>query len=491
MGPSGQSPSGVTRVAHDCHGDDTASADDSGRVVKAPFHIIQGKIMKTKVHTFALTAAAVIVCSMGSASAGPTLTGWAILPANTFSDGPTSGQFAGPGAGGNPLPLVNKQPVQGFSAVLNGPAAGTYLVMPDNGFGTQANSGDTLLRMYGVRPDFRTAGGGTGTVSAADFTTGAALTTYTAASRITLSDPNRLLNFPIQADYTNYYNNAANPLVDPTIRAGRLLTGADFDIESVRKDKNGNYWFGEEFGPFLVKTDRTGVVLKREVSLPGVFAPENPFLAGGAPNLGSSRGFEGMAINLAGDRLYTLLEGTVSGDPAKSLRINEFNVDSESYTGASWLYRLDADGTNIGDMTAINDHEFVVIERNGATATSGGTPFKRIFKIDISERDADGYVKKTLLVDLMNILDPNDLNRDGSTLFTFPYVTIEDVLFIDSNTLLVINDNNYPGVGGRDLNSDPTEFLRISLVPEPESGVLVLTGIAGLALASRRRKTRA
>ena len=438
----------------------------------------------------ARTAAVFIVCSVGTAQAGPTLTGWAVLPANTFSDGPTSGQFAGPGAGGNPLPLIGKQPVQGFSAVLDGPSAGTYLVMPDNGFGTQANSGDALLRMYGVRPDFRTASGGTGTVSAVDFTTGAGLPSFTGASRITLSDPNHVLGFAIQADYTHYYNNAANPLVDPTIRSGRLLTGADFDIESVRKDKNGNYWFGEEFGPFLVKSDSTGKVLKHEVSLPGVFAPENPFLAGGSPNLGSSRGFEGMAINAAGDRLYTLLEGTVTGDPAKALRINEFNVDTENYTGASWLYRLDTDGTNIGDMTAINDHEFVVIERNGATATSGGTPFKRIFKIDINQIDANGYVKKTLLVDLMNVLDPYDLNGDGSTVFTFPYVTIEDVLFIDSNTLLVINDNNYPGTGGRNLNSDPSEFLRISLVPEPETGMLMLGGLVGLAAATRRHKRK-
>lgn len=437
-----------------------------------------------------LAAAALLVVQ--SAGAQPTLTGWAILPANTFSDGPTSGQFAGPGAGGNPLPLVARQPVQGFSAVLNGPVAGTFLVMPDNGFGTQANSADALLRMYGVRPDFRTASGGSGTVAAADFSTGATLPAFDAASRITLADPNHVLNFAIQADFAHYYNNAANPLVDPAIRSGRLLTGADFDIESVRKDKNGHLWFGDEFGPFLVKTSATGTVLKQEVSLPGVFAPENPFLAGGAPNLGSSRGFEGMAINAGGDRLYTLLEGTVTGDPAKSLRINEFDVDRESYTGASWLYHLDADGTNIGDMTAINDHEFVVIERNGATATGGGTPFKRIFKIDLDQRDADGYVKKTLLVDLMNVLDPNDLNGDGSTAFTFPYVTIEDVLMLDANTLLVINDNNYPGTGGRNAGSDPTEFLRIRInaVPEPQTASLMFAAFAVIGLVRRSRGDR-
>src|SRR5262245_14617854 len=51
----------------------------------------------------------------------------AVLPSASFSPGPTSGQYAS-GANGVVLPLINKQPVQGFSAVLRGPAKGTYLV---------------------------------------------------------------------------------------------------------------------------------------------------------------------------------------------------------------------------------------------------------------------------------------------------------------------------------------------------------------------------
>ncbi|MBC7938337.1 MAG: esterase-like activity of phytase family protein, partial [Chitinophagaceae bacterium] len=386
--------------------------------------------------TLSLLAAAAALCCSGAASAQNSLSGWALMPANTFADGPTSGQFAGAGAGGNPLPLLNQQPVQGFSAVLNGPVAGTYLVMPDNGFGSQANSGDTLLRMYAVRPDWRTASGGSGNVLPVDFTTGAARPAFDAASRITLSDPNNRLSVKTQADYSNYYNTPANPLVDPSIRSGRLLTGADFDIEATRRDKNGNLWFGDEFGPYLVKTSPQGTVLRREIALPGVFAPQNEAVLNGnvVSNLNNSQGFEGMAINPAGDRLYTLLEGTVAGDPARTLRINEFNVDTERYTGAQWVYQLEPAGTAIGDMTAINDHEFLVIERNGSTATSPAgapAPFKKIFRIDISQLDANGRVKKTEVVDLMNIADPNDLNGDGLATFTFPYVTIESVLILD------------------------------------------------------------
>jgi hypothetical protein len=456
--------------------------------------------MKISVKRLSAVAAWLALAFAGQAHAQATLSGWAMMPAATYADGPTTGQFAANNPyGTNPLPLLNKQSVQGISAVLQGPTAGSFWVMPDNGFGTQNNSADALLRVYAVRPDFKTVTGGSGTVNAANFSTGEVQSAFTPASNITLSDPNKLLGFAIQADYEKYYNgiaalNASGIAVDASIRSGRLLTGADFDIEAMRRDKNGNLWFGEEFGPFLVKTNVNGVVQRSEIAMPGVLAPENPLVKAGTAtaNLGGSRGFEGMAINPAGDRLYTLLEGTVTGDPAKTLRINEFSIDSEKYTGKQWSYKLDGAGTNIGDMTALNDHEFLVLERNGSTATSFATaaaPFKKLFKIDINKLDADGNVAKSEVIDLMNIADPNDLNGDGKTTFTFPYVTIESVLILDANTLLIVNDNNFPYGGGRVLGSDDTEFLKISLapIPEPSTWALMAVGLLGLTQVARRR----
>jgi hypothetical protein len=176
-----------------------------------------------------------------------------------------------------------------------------------------------------------------------------------------------------------------------------------------------------------------------------------------------------MAINAAGDTLFALLEGTVVGDPAKALRISAFDIDTEQYTGRQWLYKLDAAGTSIGDMTAVNDHQFLVIERNGTETVR----FKKIFLIDLDAVDSDGYVGKTELVDLMNIADPHDLNLDGHDVFTFPFVTIEDVLVLDADTILVINDNNYPGSSRDPGVPDPSEFLLIRLdKPLPVAAVL-------------------
>ncbi len=411
---------------------------------------------------------AALVALAGAAGA-QTLTGWATMPAATFADGPTSGQFAAANPYGTNLPpYIGRQPVQGFSGVLDGPLPGTFHFLVDNGFGAKANSADSVLRSYTLRIDWKTRRGGSGSVEPADWRTGRVRADFDSRTRLQLNDANHQLTIPIQADYANYYNNPANPAVDASIVSDRLLTGADFDIESVRRDARGNYWFGDEFGPYLVKTDARGTVMRAEISLPGVYAPEHKdVLAGTAlANLPGSGGFEGMAISPDKARLYTLLERAVTGDPSTLRRINEFDLSSEAYTGVVYYYPMDPAGTNIGDMTAVDDHRFIVIERNGSTATtSGAAPFKKLFLIDIANVASGGTVAKTELVDLMNIADPDDLNGDGSTVFTFPYVTIENVLVLNARTLLVVNDNNFPYGGGRALASDNTEFLRIAIPP--------------------------
>src|SRR5262245_7582056 len=420
-----------------------------------------------------LTPVAALLLLAGAAQA-QMLTGWAQMPAATFADGPTSGQFAAPNPFGTNLPpYANRQPVQGFSAVLAGPRRDVFPFLVDNGFGAQNNSADAVLRAYTLEINWRTRKGGPGTINPADWQSGRERPAFDARTRLEFNDARRRLTIPIQADFANYYNNPANPPVDPRIRAGRLLTGADFDIESIRRDRHGNYWLGDDFGPYLIKTDAEGTVLRSEISMPGVFAPQHKDVVAGTAvaNLPSSGGFEGMAINRSGTKLYTLLERTVTGDPDKTLRIDEFDIDAEQYTGRRFIYPLDASGTNIGDMTAVDDRRFLVLERNGSTATSPNPPpFKKLYLIDIEDVAEGGVARKMELVDLMKLADPFDLNNDGSKTFTFPYVTIESVLILDPRTLLIANDNNFPGGGGRELASDNTEFLRIrlpvSLVPD-------------------------
>lgn len=167
------------------------------------------------------------------------------------------------------------QPVQGFSGVVNR-RDGTFDVLSDNGYGNKANSADFLLRVHRIKPDLR---GGTAKV----------------LGGFNLSDPDRHVPFPLT-------------------RADRVLTGADFDIESIQRMPDGTYWIGDEFGPWLLHFSAKGRLLQAPIALDGVRAPENPYLNGAQPNIASSKGFEGLVRSVDGRHLYPLLEGTVTGD---------------------------------------------------------------------------------------------------------------------------------------------------------------------------------
>ncbi|MFN6525822.1 esterase-like activity of phytase family protein [Nostoc sp. ChiSLP03a] len=200
-----------------------------------------------------------------------------------------------------------------------------------------------------------------------------------------------------------------------------------------------------------------------------VRSPQNPdVLSGDAfANLAGSKGFEGGAINASKTKLYFLLEGTVQGDTPGALRINEFDLANHKYSDRKLYYRLDNPSNSIGDLAVINDNEYLVIERDNNQAAAA--KFKRIYKIDLSKTDSNGYVAKEEVADLLNIQDPNDLNGDGKTTFNFPFQTIENVLVVDKNTILVANDNNYPFSTGRPGNDpqnpviDNNEILQLKL----------------------------
>lgn len=211
---------------------------------------------------------------------------------------------------------------------------------------------------------------------------------------------------------------------------------------------------------FFTDFPATGVAVVDSITGEFVLSPENPNLADALPNLATSRGFEGMAFSPDRSTLYPLLEGTVDGDPENALRIYEFDVESSSFTGLVGFYPT-TDDNPIGDFTPINDTEFLVIERDGEQGEAA--EFKKIFKIDISEIDEDGFVEKTEVVDLLNIDDPNDLNGDGETIYDMPFVTIEDVVVIDEDTILVANDNNFPFSMGREADIDNNEVVLIDL----------------------------
>jgi hypothetical protein len=263
----------------------------------------------------------------------PTLIGRAVLPVQTYAPGPPAGNFFPPGTiNGITFPLPS-QPVEGLSAIVAGRHPGEYLAMADNGFGNKANSRGFLIRVYYIRPDFKTAKGGSGDVDVDldDF--------------IEFRDPDGLIGLPI--------------VMDATTR--RLLTGADIDPESLQRGANGDLWVGDEFGPWVLHFDATGKLLDPPFAAPGgLRSPNNPHLGGAMATQPNSRGFEAIAISPDGKYLYPALEGATEADVAagKGTRryVFEFSVRDEAFTGRVWLYRTELAGHLVADMAALDRH---------------------------------------------------------------------------------------------------------------------------------------
>nr|MDT0660746.1 esterase-like activity of phytase family protein [Micromonospora sp. DSM 115978] len=365
----------------------------------------------------------------------------ALLSATAYQPGPVSGtQLAPTTVNGITSPFPG-QPIPGFSAVIPARAGdrsgNRLLAMPDNGFGAKTNSADFLLRAYEIEPRYRSHG-------------------VAVRGHLSFRDPDHRVPFPIVNGDTR----------------DRLLTGADFDLESLARDARGDLWLGEEFGPYLVRTDRTGKVLQAPIPLPdGAKSPQSPDLAPGeTPTVPASRGFEAMAVSRDGWTLYPILEGAKTTDPDQRRRIvYEFDVRANRYTDRTWSFRVADPSLVIGDAAVLDNGRLLLIERDNEMGPRSRV--KRLLVTDLSAVASDGYLPRRTAVDLMRVADPWGVStpaRPGEygvgPLFSFPLQSVESVLPLGGDRVLVANDNNFPGNDGRiPGRADDTELIVIDI----------------------------
>lgn len=363
------------------------------------------------------------------------LAGHAVLPALTLLDPPsdapeelrTSGKSAPSATVGDVTPPFAGQPAQGHSAIRRMPD-GTFWLLSDNGAGSKSNSPDFMLHLSRYRVDFDSG-------------------EFKRLQTVFLSDPDNRAPFPITTEGST----------------ARYLSGSDLDPESLQF-AGGQMWIGDEFGPFLVKFDPAGglrAVFEALVDGRVARSPDHPGGAGSA-EVARSKGFEAMAVSPDGRMLYPMLEGPLTGgaDP-KEVRILEFDVDAERWTGRHWLYPLTDESHAVGDMAMLDETTALVIERDDGYGTvdracPGGEArddcfsqparFKRVYKIEMGEQRVGAPVRKIAYVDLMAISDPRGVARTSLTegLLTFPFRTVESIDVVDDRHIVVGNDNNLP-----------------------------------------------
>ncbi|WP_049733966.1 esterase-like activity of phytase family protein [Rhizobium ecuadorense] len=411
------------------------------------------------------------------------LAGQAILPANTLVPAPAdapeflkhSGKFTTPdrkrtealgtvpgkdGARVTDLKLpFDGQAVQGFSGIKT-MADGTFWTLTDNGFGSRANSSDSMLFLHQMKFDW-------------------AANKAEVVKNLFLSDPNKIAPFPIVLEGTDT----------------RYLTGADFDIESIQPVADG-FWLGDEFGPYILKFDTAGRltdVIATTLDGKPVLSPDNPLIqlpgnpAAKMPvfNLKRSGGFEGLAMSRDGSKLYGLLEGAIYKDDGQmesvdghtAVRVIEFDVASKKWTGRSWFYPFEDKGVSIGDFNMLDDTTALVIERDSGAGTKdkacadpkqpkpdcfeAPAELKRVYKIEFNDANVGKAVRKIGYIDLLNIQDPDNKKKAGAKdgVYDMPFVTIENVDRVDATHIIIGNDNNLPFSAGRAVDkADNNEF---------------------------------
>ena len=439
----------------------------------------------TFVAVLTVTASAWSLNAAAQTAFNATLAGHAVLPAQTLIAAPknapadlqVSGKFTtgqrvqkigsieGLSAGrptGVSLPFKG-QPIQGHSGIKR-MADGSFWILTDNGAGAKANSPDFMLYLNHYKVDFKSG-------------------EFKRLGTVFLHDPDKKVPFRIVHEGTKE----------------RYLTGSDFDTESFQF-AGGSLWIGDEFGPYLIKADLQGrvqAVFETKVDGKVVRSPDHPAVTTpGTPadsvkfQVRRSKGYEGMAASKDGSKLYALLEGALWDEVAKApetldgkqyLRVLEFDVKSEQWTGRHWKYVMEGNHHAIGDFNMIDDTTGLIIERdNGEGTADKACPegvkrtdcfhdlpkFKRIYKVELTDANAGGPLRKIGYIDLMAIADPNKLARKPleNGLLTFPFFTIENVDVVDATHIVVGNDNNLPFSSSREPNkADDNELILLEV----------------------------
>jgi glycerophosphoryl diester phosphodiesterase len=192
----------------------------------------------------------------------------------------------------------------------------------------------------------------------------------------------------------------------------------------------------------------------------------HPLVLSGADSakLGHSRGIE--AMDLAGDNrtLVLILEGAVTGDDPKHLRVLRYDTQAARWHPNTLIYELDADTVSLSDMSRIEGNRFVVMERDDQEGEAAKA--KRVYSIDLDKAMPGKPLAKKLVVDLLAIGNAHGLSHGlaAGAPFRFPYHTPEAIQVLDRKHLVIVNDNNYPDTGGRGLGvKDATEWLWLEL----------------------------
>ena len=259
------------------------------------------------------------------------------------------------------------------------------------------------------------------------------------------------------------------------------------DAEGLVVDKDGNFWICEEGGPTIWKLNPNGVVLKRYTPYANLFGaqPEDVLIDSCFKYRKNNRGFEGIALAPNG-KIYAIIQSPILypnktvGEGTRVHRILEIDPATnaqrmivylnDGIIGASGSNQIRLRDWKIGDMAAINDSTFLVLE----AALRGTTDIKKVYTININGATSVNsglYSGVTLeaLVDSSGLAN-NSIKPVKKKLFmnllsnSWPAILekAEGLAIINDSTIAICNDNDYG-----------------QMASLPDNGIAMATGITG------------
>jgi hypothetical protein len=303
--------------------------------------------------------------------------------------------------------------------------------------------------------------------------------------------------------------------------SGNPLNGR-FDPEAIRVSADGRSVFiSDEYGPYVRQFDRTTGVLIKTFELPAKYYVANQSAVGATEISGNTigrvanKGMEGLAITPDGKTIIGIVQAPMAQDAAisasnKLLRIIAIDVATGAIKG-EYGYKLTT-GSGVSEITAINDHELLTLERDGKGQGDGSNAaVKTLFKIDLAGATdissltglaaANAAVAKTSFLDIVALLGANGITPANvpaklEALAFGADITVNGTL---THTLWMANDNDFlPNVAGpnnfyvfgvTDADLKGSMFVGQS-IPVPSTLALTLLALAGLPAVRRLRKTK-
>ena len=243
--------------------------------------------------------------------------------------------------------------------------------------------------------------------------------------------------------------------------------GLRFDPEGARVGRSENLFVSDEYGPSVCEFSSSGKLVRR-FKVPAKFRPTklsaDPLEENSTNSVGrqANGGFEGLALTPDGKKLLAFTQRPLlqdsqpnAEDPKKRLGIHNRILELDVQSGATreFVYPLEHSTHGVSEVLAINDHEFLVLERDGKAGLEAA--FKKVFHIDLTNAtDASAIdslppmqlptevkpVKKSLLLDF---LDPRFGLTGEKCPEKFEGITFGPPLKDGRKTLVVSVDNDF------------------------------------------------